>query len=95
MFSVEIFVVHGFDAWKCGDILHMRGCSSEKFGPINGVNRNCRLVRVAPPPNFLPLIPNLIAAHPLLFVCSISFNIFTATVHAVGRAMSLNFRMTH
>jgi len=46
------------------------------------------------PPNFLSLIPNLIATHPLLFVCSISFNIFTATVHAVGCAMSLNFRIT-
>ena len=44
--------------------------------------------------HFLSLIPNLIGAHPLLFVCSISFNIFTATVHAVVCAMSLKFRMT-
>jgi len=48
-----------------------------------------------PSPLFLSLIPNPIAAHPFLFVCSISFNIFAATVHAAECVMSLNLRMTH
>ena len=38
-------------------------------------------------------MPNPIAAHPLLFVCSISFNIFVAIFHAGECVKSLNLRM--
>jgi len=38
-------------------------------------------------------MPNPVAAHQLLFVCSISFNIFVVILHAGECIMSLNFRM--
>jgi len=91
--SVEIFVVHGFDAWHCGEFFTYTRLFLRKFWP-HTCSEQLLQTGHASPPYFLPLIPNPIAAHPLLFVCSISFNIFTATVHAVKCAMSLKFRMT-
>ena len=68
MFSVGIFVVHGFDPWQCG----------EKFGPIRAVNGYWRLVMHTPPPHFLSLIPNphsssptfVCLRHLILYICS-------------------------
>ena len=45
MFFVEIFVIHEFDPWQCGEFLYS---SSEKFGSIHAVNGYWRLVMHKP-----------------------------------------------
>jgi len=92
MFCVGIFVVHGFDHWQCGKFLHI--VRQKNLAPYmqrtDTGDWSC-----TPYPHFLSLTPNPIAAHPRLFVCSISFNTFSAAVHAGGCIISLNLRMTH
>ena len=84
MFSVGIFVVHGFDPWQCGEFLRI---VPQKNFPCMCTERiletgHAHTHTHTHTSHFLSVIPNLTAAHPTLFVCSSSFNTFTAALHA-------------